>query len=165
MEALGESLKNKKILIAEDSAVTGVMLKRILTGNGFRIVWAKSGTEAAQELKKNIPDLVISDVEMPGMNGFELCSLIKNDETLKKIPVILCTSLSEPEDLIRGIESGADGYITKPYDELSLLLRIESLLSNPTRLEHQPVSPVRITYAGKEYSIVADRLHILNLLL
>ncbi|MCB1193011.1 MAG: response regulator [Leptospiraceae bacterium] len=154
------------IVFAEDSPVQGVVLKRILLEEGYNVHWAKNGRQGLEFVNKVHPSLVISDIEMPDMNGFQLCEAIKNDPNLKKIPVIICSSLSGPEDILKGIEVGADGYVTKPYDKRFLMYRVKALLENPIRLENtNELEPIEINYAGKKYSIVADSRHILNMLL
>ncbi|HMX33562.1 MAG TPA: adenylate/guanylate cyclase domain-containing protein, partial [Leptospiraceae bacterium] len=152
------------VVFAEDSAVQGVMLKRILLDEGYTVFWGKNGAQAYALVEKEKPNLIITDVEMPDMNGFELCRKIKSNEALKDIPVVICSSLSRPEDIMTGIECGADGYVTKPYDKKYLMYRVEALLSNPISTNEE-VTPIHINYAGKTFEIVADRLHILNMLL
>ena len=152
------------VVFAEDSAVQGVMLKRILLEEGYTVYWGKNGGEAYALVEKEKPNLIITDVEMPDMNGFELCKKIKSNEALKDIPVIICSSLSRPEDIMTGIEVGADGYVTKPYDKKYLMYRVDALLNNPISTNEE-VTPIQINYAGKTFEIVADRLHILNMLL
>jgi adenylate cyclase len=152
------------IVFAEDSAVQGVVLKRILLEEGFKVFWGKNGSEAFALVEKEKPSLVITDVEMPDMNGFELCRKIKNRPDLKDIPVVICSSLSKPEDIMTGIECGADGYVTKPYDKQYLMYRVHALLNNPLSTNEDQV-PITINYSGKKFEIIADRLHILNMLL
>lgn len=152
------------IVFAEDSSVQGVMLRRILVEEGYTVFWGKNGAEAYELVEREKPSLIITDVEMPDMNGFELCRKIKNNDALKDIPVVICSSLSRPEDIITGIECGADGYVTKPYDKKYLMYRVETLLNNPIAT-NEDVTPININYAGKNFEIVADRLHILNMLL
>lgn len=152
------------IVFAEDSAVQGIMLKRILVEEGYKIFWGKNGREAFELVEREKPSLIITDVEMPDMNGFEFCKLIKSRSDLKDIPVIICSSLSRPEDIMTGIEVGADGYVTKPYDKKYLMYRVQALLNNPISSDEE-VTPLTIHYAGKDYTIFADRLHILNMLL
>ncbi|MDX1959991.1 MAG: adenylate/guanylate cyclase domain-containing protein [Leptospiraceae bacterium] len=153
-----------RIVFAEDSAVQGVMLKRILLDSGYDVFWGKNGREAFELIEKVKPSLIITDVEMPDMNGFELCKKIKSKESLRDIPVIICSSLSRPEDIMTGIECGADGYVTKPYDKKYLMYRVDALLNNPLSTNEE-LTPLTINYAGKKFEIVADRLHILNMLL
>ena len=151
-----------KIVIAEDSPVQAVILRRALEKYGYDVTWAKSGTEGLQKVRELKPALLISDVEMPGMNGFELCTCIKNDENFRHMPVIMVTSLSQPEDIVRGMTARADGYVTKPYDEKFLMVRVQSLLANP--IENETEEPVEIEYAGNKHVIHADRKRILNML-
>ncbi|MCR9143047.1 MAG: response regulator [bacterium] len=152
-----------QIVIAEDSAVQAVILRRALENHGYQVTWAKDGAAGLAKVIEIRPALVITDVEMPVMNGFDFCVAVKSNPELTAIPVILCTSLSQPEDIIRGMEAGADGYVTKPYDEKYLMYRVRALLDNPYGPED--AEPVDITYAGNDYVITAGRRQILNLLL
>ena len=154
----------RQILMAEDSPVQGVVLRRALENNSFEVRWARDGKQALDLAREQKPDLIISDIEMPHMDGLTFCRTVKNDPDLRHVPFILCTSLSSPEDIIVGLENGADGYVTKPYDEKYLMYRVSALLSNPIRVDDK-LEPVEIYYAGRKHKIVADRLQILNLLL
>lgn len=153
-----------KILFAEDSILQGTVLKRLLTARGFQVEWGKNGKEALSILNNFLPDLIISDLEMPIMDGYEFCKAVKTNIDYKKIPVVLCSTLTDPEDIIHGIEVGANGYITKPYEESFLMYRIESLLLNPILDEDDP-EPVEILYSGNHYSIRTTKMQILQLLL
>ena len=119
-----------KILIVEDSPTQAAELQFLLEQNNYSASIAKNGIEALTFLKKSKPRLVISDILMPEMDGFELCRNITTDENFKNIPVILLTTLSEPEDIIRGLEIGAHNFVTKPYDKEFLLARINNVLAN-----------------------------------
>ncbi|HEX2245409.1 MAG TPA: ATP-binding protein [Gammaproteobacteria bacterium] len=112
------------------------------------------------------PLMVISDIVMPEMDGYELCRSIKADEQLADIPVILLTSLSDPKDVFKGLECGADNFIVKPYDEPFLLSRIRFILANRQLREVERAQMgLEIFFAGQRYFITSDRLQILNLLL
>lgn len=152
-----------QIVIAEDSAVQAVILRRALENHGYQVTWTKDGAAGLTMVREIRPALVISDVEMPVMNGFDFCTAVKSDSDLAGIPVILCTSLAQPEDIIRGMEAGADGYVTKPYDEKYLMYRVRALLDNPS--EHGRAEAVEVSYAGRDYKITAGRRQILNMLL
>ena len=119
-----EENSNTKILVVEDSPTQAIRLQHILETRGFEVAVAFNGKAALEHLEHDRPSIVISDVIMPEMDGYELCKRIKSDEGLKDIPVILLTSLSDPEDIIRGLEVGADNFITKPYQEKLLVSRI-----------------------------------------
>jgi len=155
-----------QILIAEDSAVQAEALRRVLAREGYTVSVAKNGAEGLAKAKELTPDLVISDIIMPEMDGFELCRNIKANETLRRTPVILLTSLSDPQDVIRAVQCGADQFVTKPYDEKHLLATIEHLLHDENlndREENQ--KGIRISYRDEKYLITSNRRQILNLLL
>jgi PAS domain S-box-containing protein len=167
MTAKRESRKRKtEILIVEDSPTQAQQLEQLLKENGFKVLIASNGKEALALLEKNKPELVISDILMPEMDGYELCRQIKADEKFKDIPVILDTVLSEPRDIIKGLECGADNFVIKPYDEEFLLSRIHYVLSNRRLRQKEKVQvALQVTFAGAKYVITSDRLQILNLLL
>ena len=119
-----------EILIAEDSHTQAMHLKRILQKKGYRVSVTHNGEEALASIKKTIPTIVVSDVVMPEIDGFELCRQIKSEDKYKDTPVILLTTLSEPEDIIKGLECGADHFITKPYEEDFLLSHIQYIFYN-----------------------------------
>ncbi len=119
----------RTILVVDDSVTTRTLEKSILEAQGFRVRLAVDGVDALAELRQNPVDLVISDVEMPRMNGLMLLETIKQDGTLQKIPVILVTSHDNPVDVQRGLDLGADAYIVKQrFDQHDLLDAIEQLL-------------------------------------
>ena len=156
----------QEILIVEDSPTQAARLQFILEEHGFRVSWAPNGKAALEYLQKNHPTLVVSDVVMPEMDGYELCSKIKQDEKLKDIPVILLTALSDPSDIIKGLESGADNFITKPYQERFLISRIQYILINRELRSKFPTEMgIEIFFAGKKHFLAADRIQIIDLLL
>ena len=155
--------ENYDILIVEDSPIQATMLRRVLAQRGYRVVIAKHGQDALARLKEQKSHLVITDVEMPVMNGYELCSAIKKDSRLQAMPVILLTTLTDPKDLMMGLNAGADSYLTKPYDEGVLFSRLETLLG-PAQVSRDD-DPLEVLFAGEPYIITANRQRILNLLL
>ncbi len=158
--------QGERILIVEDSPTQAAYLCSILERQGYRLTVVGNGREALAALDGEMPDLIISDVIMPVMDGYELCSRIKADPGRREIPVILLTSLAEPQDVIRGLECGADNFITKPYTEEHLLSRIEQMQLDPDRTESGQTHPgLEILFAGKKFAITAGRRQILNLLL
>jgi signal transduction histidine kinase len=110
--------------------------------------------------------LVISDIVMPEMDGFELCRKIKRDQDLKETPVMLLTALSDPEDVLRGLECGADYFITKPYNGADLCARIRHMLVNAKlRRESKTEKDIELSFKGQKYVITSERRQILDLLL
>lgn len=155
-----------EILIAEDSPTQARRLQHILESQGYNVTLATNGAEALAAAAQKAPDLIISDVVMPEMDGYELCQRLKANPQLAEIPVILVTSLSDPQDVIRGLECGADNFILKPYDERHLLSRVQFVfVNNEMRHSDQPGMGLEIFFNGQRHFITADRLQILNLLL
>jgi two-component system sensor histidine kinase/response regulator len=158
--------KSYNILIVEDSLTQGEHLKYILESNEYGAKMARNGFEALEMVGESIPDLIISDVMMPGMNGFELCQAIKSNPLHAKIPFILLTSLADPKDIITGLESGADNFIPKPFKEDFLLSQIEYVLVNKDMREKSHIDAgMEIFFNGDKYSISSNRVQIVDLLL
>ena len=116
------------ILCVDDEAANLKLLENILMPRGYALITAASGNEALQKINSQAIDLVILDVMMPGMDGFEVCRQIKGDKKLRNIPVIMITALSAKQDRIRGIEAGAEEFLSKPFDQMETLARIKILL-------------------------------------
>ncbi len=158
--------KPVNILIAEDSPTQAELLKHTLERQGYRATIAVNGRHAIEAARAHKPTILISDVLMPEMDGYELCRQIKSDPALKDVPVILLTTLADPQDVIHGLECRADNFIIKPYDERHLLARIQFMLINSEiRETNQTAIGVEVFFNGKKHFITADRLNILNLLL
>ncbi len=155
------------ILIVEDSPTQAEELKYILEKENFHVSVASSGKEAIDMLRnKPHPAVVISDIVMPGMDGYELCRRIKKDADLKDIPVILLTSLSDPGDILKGLDCGAENFLTKPYNEKYLIARIQHVLANRALSDCNDAEiGLQIYCAGQKYYINAERRQILSLLL
>ena len=154
------------ILIAEDSVTQAQRLQHILEQQGYPVTVATNGRLALEAAERSKPALIISDVVMPEMTGYELCRHIKENPELAHIPVVLVTTLSDPQDVIRGLECRADNFILKPYEADQLLRRIQFVLVNSQmRRNEQAGMGLEIMFGGQRHFITADRLQILNLLL
>jgi len=116
------------ILVVDDQTQNNELLEAYLVPEGYEIIKATSGAEALEKLAGNQIDLILLDVMMPGMDGFEVTRRIRQDQKNKLMPIILVTALKETEDRIQGIKAGCDDYISKPFDKMELLARIQSLL-------------------------------------
>ncbi|KJJ83937.1 multi-sensor signal transduction histidine kinase [Candidatus Omnitrophus magneticus] len=152
------------IIIVEDSAIQREMLKRLLIKEGYQVLAARDGLEGLSVIKGTSTRLVISDIVMPNMDGFELCNKIKNDDDIKHIGVILLTELSDPNEIIKGLSAGADNYITKPYNKEYLLSCVKDFMSGFTG-DSNPKDEMTITYNGVDNVIRASREQTMNLLL
>lgn len=116
---------SEKILIAEDSLTQLENLKYILQKESFIVIAAQDGRNALNAAMENKPSLIISDITMPQMDGYELCRAIKSNEETSDIPVILLTSLTDPHEVIKGLQAGADNFLTKPYSRDFLIAKIK----------------------------------------
>lgn len=117
----------KKILIVDDSPTERHFLGELLTKNGFQVIALESGEEAVAKTKELQPDLILMDVVMPGMNGFQATRTISKDEATKHIPIIMCTSKNQETDMVWARRQGATEYVVKPVDPQELLTKIGKL--------------------------------------
>lgn len=144
-----------EILIAEDSLTQAMRLQFALEEHGFGVKVARDGQQALDLLQSSsvaLPTMVITDIEMPNLTGYELCRAIKNDPQLKDLPVMLLTSLSDPADVVKGLECRADGFVVKPYDEEFLLARIEYILHNrKMRAQNAETEGTTVFIAGEKH--------------
>lgn len=125
------------ILLVEDEKSIVTLIKYNLEKEGFKVFCSETGEDALKIIKEKIPDLVILDWMLPDTSGIDVCRQIKIDKKLKNIPVLILTAKGEPDDKIKGLEVGADDYVTKPFNNKELLLRVKSLIkrSKPSLLE------------------------------
>jgi twitching motility two-component system response regulator PilH len=117
----------KKILVVDDSATERQFMLETLTKAGFQVVLAENGEDGISKSKSEAPDLILMDVVMPGLNGFQATRTITRDEATKHIPVIMCTSKDQETDKVWGMRQGAREYLTKPVDADQLIGKIASL--------------------------------------
>lgn len=154
-----------QILIVEDSPTQAAYLAFILQEQGYAILQAADGLEGLTLTQSQRPDLVISDIHMPGMHGFEMCLAIKSNPDLSAIPIILLTSLTESDSLFRGLQARADYYITKPVAPETLLRTIRHALTTPRSPSNQNSVMAEVTYDNQSYQIPAQPQRIINLLM
>lgn len=125
---LDTQARHGTILVVDDVAPNIQLLTTYLSAVGYRVISAKDGQEALEKVSRCNPDLVLLDVMMPKVNGFEVCQRLKKDKLSSFIPVIMVTGLNEVEHKVRAMESGADDFVSKPFNRLELLTRVKSLL-------------------------------------
>lgn len=155
-----------ELLIVEDSPTQALKLEQLLRTAGYAVASAGDGEAALAYLKEHKPALIVSDIVMPRMDGYEMCRRIKADERLRGLPVLLLTSLSDFNDVLLGLEAGADSFATKPYDGPRLLSRINNILSNRELWKKTPQGDkVSILFAGQEHRIAVGAQTTLEFLL
>ncbi|MCL1474804.1 response regulator [Argonema antarcticum] len=116
------------VLLVDDSPTVRTMVSDLLKSKGVQVIEACDGIDAIEKMQAKCPDLVITDIVMPRMNGYELCRWVKNNFKEQNIPVLMCTSKSEQFDHYWGLKQGADAYITKPFQPADLIQTMKKLL-------------------------------------
>ena len=154
------------ILIVEDSPTQAEKLRYLLDKHNYKTIVANNGTVALSFILENKPSLIISDIVMPLMNGYELCKEVKSDESTMDIPVILLTSLTRSEDVLEGISCGADNFITKPYRDDYLISHVEQIIANSKIQKTERIRVgVEIVFGGTRRFVTANQQQMLTLLI
>ena len=153
-----------RVLVVDDSATQAGALSMLLEEHGISTRIARSGEQALDMVREEVPDLVLSDVVMPGIDGYEVCRRIKVDLGLPNLPVVLLTSLTDQIAIVRALASGADHYVTKPYDAERLVARVRQVLTREVETPFPLSTPVVIDLFGTPFQINASKEKILDLL-
>lgn len=119
---------NSKVLLVDDEPSALTTLEAILSGDGYQLEYAQSGSIALEKAEQHLPDLILLDVMMPGMNGFEVCRRLRSTPKLAEVPIIILTALDDRSSRLQGIEAGADDFLIKPVDRQELRLRVRTIL-------------------------------------
>ena len=117
----------KTVLVVDDSPTERHVLVELLTRNGYQVITAENGEEGVEKAKRELPDLILMDVVMPGLNGYQATRTLTREESTKHIPIIVCTSKGQETDRIWGLRQGALDYIVKPVNGEDLLSKIAAL--------------------------------------
>ena len=119
---------NSTILIVDDQFVGREVLRGLLIGQGYNLAFASNGPEALRLAAKLTPDLILLDIMMPGMNGFEVCRRLRGDPFLGEIPIMMITALDDEESRLRALKAGAEEFISKPFNEVELQVRVQTIM-------------------------------------
>lgn len=154
------------VLLFEDSATQAAVLRARLEGAGYAVTVASRGEDALRTLEDAPVDLVVSDVMMPGIDGYELCRRIRMDPHRANLPVVLLTALRDPVDIARGLEAGADSLLTKPFEAEQVLGRVRALLeTRRLRAAGHLRAGVDVLFMGHRFAVTGERQQILDLLM
>lgn len=157
---------SKRILIAEDSPTQAQRAKLILESDGYEAILAENGKEGLEKALAELPDLIVSDIVMPEMDGYQMCAEIKGQDATKDIPVVMLTTKGDIMDIIKGLGVGADNFITKPYEGTYLLEQIRKIFDNVAlRQKGQLPGEAELANFQGKISLTTDKFQILSLLL
>lgn len=167
-------MKNK-ILIVEDEKDILELLKYNLEKEGYRALCADNGGKALDLIKKDMPDLIILDLMLPGLNGLEICNILRKDEETVNLPIVILTAKNTESDIIKGLELGADDYITKPFSPKVLIARIKAVLRRKKYIVEQveqiiisdlliDISRHKVTIEDKPIDLTITEFRILEFL-
>lgn len=158
-------LTTTHILVVEDDVTQALLTRRRLQGQGYQVTLAQDGHEAMNVVAKGQCQMVISDINMPAVDGYTLCSHIKSNPRLRHIPVMLLSTLSSTEHILRGLNAKADFFLAKPVNPQMLFDRVEQMLANPLPQDEDPPGPpIEIALEGVSHSVTATRRQLLTLL-
>lgn len=154
------------ILVVEDSRTQAEFLGHILKKEGCPYVVAENGRIALDLVKQERPSIILTDILMPEMDGFELCRRIRQDPALADIPVILVTQLFDPADILKGLEAGADNFIIKPFEPESVFSQIHEVFIRKNIVDpDRSLPPLEVEFFKTRYTIHADRMRVLHILI
>jgi len=165
-----------RILIVEDDADILELVKYNLQREMFEVIGVKTGEEGLREAKANPPDLIILDIMLPGMDGYQLCRALKSDPITANTPIVMLTAKTENTDIIVGLELGADDYVTKPFEPRVLIARVKAVLRRRTKevvaeeetikVDQMLIIPAKhqVKIAGKEVKLTFTEFRILHFL-
>jgi len=135
-------MAKERILAVDDEEDILNLIKYNLEREGFKVETAANGEMAVRIARENAPDLILLDLMLPGMDGLDVCRILKNDRNTSKVPIVMLTARGEESDIVTGLEIGADDYITKPFSPRVLIARIKTILRRDSKKEDAVRNPV-----------------------
>ena len=156
---------SKHILVVEDEPDTAELLEFHLENAGYKVTITEDGYQALKKIHKLRPDLLILDLMIPEIDGFEVCRLIRKDPANESLPVMMCTAKSDETSKIQGLDFGADDYVTKPFSPREVVLRVKNLLKrsdsvNRTDIERLSIGKITIDKNSYEVSVEGELLEL-----
>ena len=154
------------ILVIEDEPDISELIEYNLSQSGYRIIISNNGENGLEVSRKHLPDLILLDLMLPGIHGIDVCRVLKNDKKTSNISIIMLTALGQEEDIIKGLETGADDYVTKPFSFPVLEARIESVLRRGKKenneIETVSISGINISPRTREVHIDGNSIENLT---
>ena len=146
------------ILIIEDEPDISELIEYNLSQSGYSILVSNNGEKGIENTRKHLPDLVLLDLMLPGINGIDVCRILKNDKDTSSVSIIMLTALGQEEDIIKGLETGADDYVTKPFSFPVLEARIQSVLRRVKKedIENENVSISGIVISSRKREVLIN---------
>jgi len=169
-------MQDKQILVVEDEEDILELVSFNLKKQGYQVKGVTSGEEALQEVRRKIPSLIILDLMLPGVDGFDVCKSLKNDPRTKAVPIVMLTARSEEADIVIGLELGADDYLTKPFSPRELIARVRAILrrSKIDISDHEILQKVHdieinvkrheVLISGNQINLTSTEFRVLRLL-
>ena len=155
---------DKKVLVIDDEEDIRELLDYNLRREGYKVLLAVDGNEGIKTIRDQKPDLIILDLMLPGLDGLDVCRIVKNDKELSNIPIIMLTAKGEEEDIINGLELGADDYITKPFSVYVLIARIKTVFrrveSDTTKTSPSPIYIGAIVVDPEKYLVTVNNKEV-----
>jgi DNA-binding response OmpR family regulator len=152
-------MEEAHILVVDDDEIVARTIERSLRAGGFQVSVVHSGVEALQTARRNHPDLLVLDVLMPGMDGYEVCRQIRKDPILEELPVLFLTAKGKEEDRIMGLRAGADDYLSKPFNLDELFLRVRAILRRVRKQDEKTTEKV-VVLKVREYELDARSFQV-----
>jgi two-component system phosphate regulon response regulator PhoB len=169
-------MANEHVLIIEDEEDIVELIRFNLVRNGFKVIAAMTGDAGLRQAHSHVPDLILLDLMLPGMDGLDVCRALRRDDRTASIPIVILTARAEDSDIVAGLELGADDYVTKPFSPKVLVARIRSALrrkrqapvqgGEPIRIRDLVINPGRheVLAGGKPVDLTVSELRVLQLL-
>ncbi|MGL5795451.1 MAG: response regulator transcription factor [Waterburya sp.] len=149
----------KKILVVDDDSILRKVLQNSLEQKGYQVISVGSGKEALIKFNQDIPDIIVSDISMPEMDGFEFCRQLRSQPSGKLIPFIFLSAKNELDDRIQGHSIGADSYLSKPFEMKELLANIEALIERSRRVHAEIVHLIEQLVSSQSASVLTNISH------
>lgn len=154
-------MAREKILVVDDEEDILELVEYNLAKNGYQVTCVATGEDALKRARSELPDLVVLDLMLPGVDGLEVCKILKNDRKTSYIPIVMLTAKGEEADIVTGLELGADDYVTKPFSPRILLARVRAVLRRKTQATPEETEVIKrhelVIHPGRHEVLIGDK--------